>query len=92
MSTLFVLKNVRGFFFSQAGKQGFKHILESSPPQSTSNSVKDTRTVFWSSKIEILRCLETDREGGGVEFDAILSIFFCILEKKTQGHFLAQKE
>ena len=57
-------------FFPQAGKQGFKHILESSPPpppplQSPSNSVKDTCTVFWPSKMKILRCLETDREGGG---------------------------
>ena len=32
MPTLFVLKNVPVFFFPQAGKQGFKHILESSPP------------------------------------------------------------
>ena len=32
MSTLFVLKNVPVLFFPQAGKQGFQHILESSPP------------------------------------------------------------
>ena len=31
-------------------------------------------------------------ERGGVEFDTILSICFCILEKKPQGHFLTQKE
>ena len=31
VSTLFVLKNVC-VFFPQSGKQGFKHILESSPP------------------------------------------------------------
>ena len=39
-------------------------------------------SVFWPSKIEILRCLETKREregGGGGEFDTILSIGFCIL-------------
>ena len=49
------------------------------PPSPPSNSVKDT--VFCLSRIEILHCLEMDREGG-VEFHAILSIFFCILDQK----------
>ena len=33
----------------------------------------------------------TERGGRG-GFHTILSIFFCLLEKKTQGHFLTQKE
>ena len=68
-------------FFPQAGKQGFKHVLESPTP---SNSIKHTCTVFLLSRIEILGCLEMDRErgerggGGGVDFHAILSIIFWL--------------
>ena len=35
------------------------------PPHPTSNSVKHTRTVFWLARIEILCCLDMDRERGG---------------------------
>ena len=98
MSTLFVLKNVPVFFSTSGEARLQTHSWKFTPcpsrtppppPQSPSNSVKDTCTVFWPSKIEILCCLETDREGGGegVEFDAILSIFFCILEKKHRDIF-----
>ena len=51
--------------------------------------------MFWPSKIEILRCLETNREGGGgggVEFDTILSICFCILEKKNHRDIFQHKK
>ena len=92
----------------QAGKQRFKHILESSPPipfappppphppQSPSNSVKDTCTVFWTSKIEILRCLETNREGGGGGggwiWQNFVHMFLHSWRKKPQGHFSTLKE
>ena len=73
-------------FFSTSGEIRLQtHSWKSTPPPPT-NSVKDTRTVFWLSSIEILRCLETDEERRGVEFDAISFVFFCILEKKTHGH------
>ena len=89
MSTLFVLKNVPVFFFHERGSKASNTFLKVHPPPlpSISNCVKDTCKVFWSSKIEILHCLETDREGGVFEFDAILSIFFCILEKKKRRFF-----
>ena len=91
------------FFFHKRGSKASNTFLKVHPPppppyllppQSPSNSVKDTCTVFWPSKIEILRCLEMNREGGGgggVEFDTILSICFCILEKKNTGTFFSTK-
>ena len=95
MSTLFVLKNVPVFFFPQAGKQVFKHILESSPPAFShppppppsipSNSIKDTCSVLaLKDRNSTLFWDEQRGRGGGVEFDTILSILhFCILEKKN---------
>ena len=76
MSTLFVLKNVPVFFFSTSEEARLQTQFTPLPSR--------TCTVFWPSKVEILRCLETDREregggGGGVEFDTILSICFCIV-------------
>ena len=53
------------------------------PPPTPSNRAKDTHRVFWPPKIKILCCLEMDR-GRGVEFHAVLSISFCILEKNTR--------
>ena len=53
--------------------------------QSPSNSIKDTCTVFWPSKIKILCCLETNREGkrgggGGLNLTQSCPCFY-ILEK-----------
>ena len=116
------------FFFAQAGKQGFKHALESPPPHThtsrnppphththfsqppshththfsqppppthththfsqppshthtpPSNSVKDTRTVFWLS-----------RSGGWISCNFV-HIFLHPWKKKSHRHFLTQKE
>ena len=51
MLTLFVSKNVPVFFFSQAGKRGLKHALESPPPPPPlSNGVKHTHAQCFSSQ------------------------------------------
>ena len=62
LHTLFFCEEMSRYFFPQAGEQGFKHVIESHP---SSNSIQHICTVFWLSRIEILRCSETDREGGG---------------------------
>ena len=67
---LFCEKALR--FFPQVGKRGFKHVLESPPPPPSSNSIKDTRTVFWLSRIKILQYVvwrRTERGGGGGGLD-----------------------
>ena len=83
----------RPLFIPQAGKQGFKHVLESPPPlpPSPSNSVKHTRTVFWLSRIEILRCLETGRERGGFSCNFVHT-WLPSRRKNHRDSFLTQKE
>ena len=69
----FSVKKCSCVFFPQVGKQGFKHVLESPPPPTSGDGQR-----------------EVGRGGGGcwgVEFHAILSIFFCILEIKNRDIF-----
>ena len=50
--------------------------------------------MFWLSRIEILRCLDTDRdgkEGGGGGGVTLFCPYFSAFLKK-RGHFLTQKE
>ena len=76
---LFCEKMPLRFYFHKQGNKASKMFLKVNPPSPcTSRNVKDTGTVFWRSRIEILRCLETD-------------IFSCILERKNRP-FLTQKE
>ena len=58
------------------------------PPLSLSPHLvlKHTRTMFQFSRVEILLIVCRWAERG--EVHAILSTFFCLLEKQTQGHFL----
>ena len=96
----FSVKKCPWIFFHKRGNKASNTFLKvhpppptllASPPPHPSNSVKDTHTVFWLSRIEILHCLKMDRGGGGgggVELDAI----FLYSWKKTQGHFLTREE
>ena len=80
--TLFVLKNVPVFFclfgLSTSGQRRLQI-----------RSEKHTRTVFWLSRIEMLRCLDTDRErgeerrgGGRLNFAQYYAYFSVFLKKK----------
>ena len=63
------------------------------PPPPPTNSVKGTCTVFWFSSIEILHCLETDREregGGGWIWRNFAHIFLHSWKKNT-GTFFSTK-
>ena len=85
----FSVKKCTFVFFSQAGKQGFKHALESPPPlllHPPSNGVKHTHAQCFTSQ----RLKYGHR--GRVDFYEIWSIVFCLLEKRKLGHFLTQKE
>ena len=98
MPTLFPWKNV-AVFFSTSGETRLQTCfwkfpppyLPSSPlppPPPSSNSGHTHAQCFGSqgSKFYIV-WRRTEREGG-----AILSIFFCLLEKKNLGIFLTQTE
>ena len=82
--SFFLWKNGRAFFSTSGETRLQTRSWKSTPPPPT-NSIKYTCTVFWLSRIEILHCLETDREGGGgrVWIWRNFVHIFCILEKKT---------
>ena len=85
MLTLFVLKNVP-VFSSTDGETRLQTCSWKSTPSLPPN-VKHTCTVFWLSRIEILHCLEMDRDGGGGgDFHTILSIFSDIFQNKKSQH------
>ena len=83
MPTLFLWKNVP-VFHKRENKAPNTFLKAPSP--SPSNCLKHTCTVFWLSRIELLRCLETDRGRGG---GGVFSPQFCLYVSASlkKGHF-----
>ena len=97
----FCVKKGPCFFFTSKASNMFSKVQPPPPPPPPhpscnppppSNSVKDTCTVLWPSKIEILCCLETNGEGrGGWISRSFVKICLHSWKNNNTGTFLNTK-